>query len=124
MLHLKEASRHWVFNGAQPNRLAALLNPLTRHSPIRSSLPCGAQRKQDGRSPRSELPPMCADGKSTTLEPIDRFGGRSSVKLPKIKTLNHQIDVIEANSTATEARLANMEKLLERIAEQLEKKAG
>jgi len=46
------------------------------------------------------------------------------VKLPKIKTLNHQIDVIEANSTATEARLANVEKLLERIAEQLEKKPG
>jgi hypothetical protein len=42
------------------------------------------------------------------------------VKLPKIKTLNHQIDVIEANSTATEARLANMEKLLERIAQQLD----
>jgi hypothetical protein len=38
------------------------------------------------------------------------------VKLPKIKTLNHQIDVIEANSTATEARLANVEQLLERIA--------
>jgi hypothetical protein len=46
------------------------------------------------------------------------------VKLPKIKTLNHQIDVIEANSTTTDARLANMEKLLERIVEQLEKKAG
>ena len=46
------------------------------------------------------------------------------MKLPKIKTLNHQIDVIEANSTATETRLARMEKLLERIAEQLEKKAG
>jgi hypothetical protein len=38
------------------------------------------------------------------------------VKLPKIKTLNHQIDVIEANSAATEARLANVEQLLERIA--------
>ena len=37
------------------------------------------------------------------------------MKLPKIKTLNHQIDVIEANSTATEARLAKMERLLERI---------
>ena len=46
------------------------------------------------------------------------------MKLPKIKTLNHQIDVIEANSTASEARLANMEKLLERIAEQLGKKTG
>jgi len=44
------------------------------------------------------------------------------MKLPKIKTLNHQIDVIEANSMATEARLARVEKLLERIAEQLEKK--
>lgn len=46
------------------------------------------------------------------------------MKLPKIKTLNHQIDVIEANSTASEARLENMEKLLERIAEQLDKKTG
>jgi hypothetical protein len=46
------------------------------------------------------------------------------MKLPKIKTLNHQIDVIEANSTATEARLANMERLLERMVAQLEKKAG
>ena len=52
---------------------------------------------------------------------IEAEGG--AVKLPKIKTLNHQIDVIEANSTATEVRLANMEKLLERIANQLEKKA-
>ena len=43
------------------------------------------------------------------------------MKLPKIKTLNHQIDVIEANSTATESRLANIEKLLERIAHQLER---
>jgi hypothetical protein len=43
------------------------------------------------------------------------------VKLPNIKTLNHQIDVIEANSTATQARLATIERLLERIAEQLEK---
>jgi hypothetical protein len=43
------------------------------------------------------------------------------VKLPKIKTLNHQIDVIEANSTATEARLANIEKILERIAGRLDK---
>ena len=43
------------------------------------------------------------------------------MKLPKIKTLNHQIDVIEASSTATEARLARIEKLLERIAGQLEK---
>jgi len=42
------------------------------------------------------------------------------VKLPKIKTLNHQIDVIEAKTTASEIRLANMEKLLERIAQQLE----
>ena len=49
--------------------------------------------------------------------------GRRPVKLPKIKTLNHQIDVIEANSTATEARLTNIEKLLERIAGQLEKGA-
>jgi hypothetical protein len=46
--------------------------------------------------------------------------GEAPVKLPKIKTLNHQIDVIEANSTATEARLACMEKLLERIAQQLD----
>lgn len=46
----------------------------------------------------------------------------NAMKLPKIKTLNHQIDVIEANSTATEARLGNVEKLLERIAAQLEKK--
>ena len=51
-------------------------------------------------------------------------GKEVAMKVPKIKTLNHQIDVIEANSTATEARLANMEKLLERIAEQLEKKVG
>lgn len=49
--------------------------------------------------------------------------GRRLVKLPKIKTLNHQIDVIEANSTATEERLTNIEKLLERIAGQLEKTA-
>ena len=46
------------------------------------------------------------------------------MKLPKIKTLNHQVDVIEANSTATDARLANMEKLLERITELLEKKSA
>lgn len=46
------------------------------------------------------------------------------MKLPKIKTLNHQIDVIEANTTASEARLANLEKLLERITEQLEHRAG
>jgi hypothetical protein len=46
------------------------------------------------------------------------------VKLPKIKTLNHQIDVIEASSTASEARLANIEKLLEQIAEQLEHKGA
>jgi hypothetical protein len=46
------------------------------------------------------------------------------VKLPKIKTLNHQIDVIEANTTASEARLANMEKLLEKIGERLESKSG
>jgi hypothetical protein len=46
------------------------------------------------------------------------------VKLPKIKTLNHQIDVIEANTTTSEARLANMEKLLEKIVEQLESKSG
>jgi len=45
------------------------------------------------------------------------------MKLPKIKTLNHQIDVIEANTAASEARLANVEKLLERITEQLESKA-
>ena len=44
------------------------------------------------------------------------------MKLPKIKTLNHQIDVIEANSTATEARLSQIEKLLERLAESLEQK--
>jgi len=42
------------------------------------------------------------------------------VKLPKIKTLNHQIDVIEANSTTAEARLAHMEELLERIAQRLD----
>jgi hypothetical protein len=46
------------------------------------------------------------------------------MKLPKIKTLNHQVDVIEANTTASEARLANMEKLLKRITEQLEHKSG
>lgn len=46
------------------------------------------------------------------------------MRLPKIKTLNHQIDVIEANTTTSEARLANVEKLLERITEQLEKKSG
>ena len=45
------------------------------------------------------------------------------MKLPRIKLLNHQIDVIEANSTATEARLASIEKLLERIAERLENNA-
>jgi hypothetical protein len=67
---------------------------------------------------------MRAGDKSANLDPMNRIGRRSSVKLPKIKTLNHQIDVIEANSTATEARLANMEKLLERIAEHLQKKAG
>jgi uncharacterized protein with FMN-binding domain len=44
------------------------------------------------------------------------------VKLPKIKTLNHQVDVIEANTTSSEARLANVEKLLERIMERLESK--
>ena len=42
------------------------------------------------------------------------------MKLPKIKTLNHQIDVIEANSAAAEARLAQIEKLLERIAQRLD----
>ena len=42
------------------------------------------------------------------------------MKLPKIKTLNHQIDVIEANSTATEARMAHVEKLLEQIAQRLD----
>jgi hypothetical protein len=42
------------------------------------------------------------------------------VKLPKIKTLNHQIDVIEEKTTASEMRLANVEKLLERIAQRLE----
>jgi hypothetical protein len=42
------------------------------------------------------------------------------VKLPKIKTLNHQIDVIEANSTTAEARLAHIEELLERIAQRLD----
>jgi hypothetical protein len=44
------------------------------------------------------------------------------VKWPKVKTLNHQIDVIEANSTATETRLEKIEQLLERISEQLETK--
>ena len=42
------------------------------------------------------------------------------MKLPRIKTLNHQIDVIEANSAASVARLANMEKLLERLAQRLD----
>ena len=46
------------------------------------------------------------------------------MKLPKIKTLNHQIDVIEASTTASEARLEHIEKLLATIAEQLEKKSG
>jgi hypothetical protein len=49
-----------------------------------------------------------------------RVQRRVPVKWPKIKTLNHQIDVIEANSTETEARLAKIEELLERITEQLE----
>ena len=48
---------------------------------------------------------------------------RGLLRPPKIKTLNHQIDVIEASSTATEARLAKIEKILERIAGELEKKA-
>ena len=42
------------------------------------------------------------------------------MKLPKIKTLNHQIDVIEEKTTASEMRLANMEGLLERIAQRLD----
>jgi C4-type Zn-finger protein len=46
--------------------------------------------------------------------------GRSTVKLPKIKTLNHQIDVIEEKTTASETRLANVEELLERIARRLD----
>ncbi len=46
------------------------------------------------------------------------------MKLPKIRTLNHQIDVIEASSTAAEERLAKIEKILERIAQQLEQKTG
>ena len=45
------------------------------------------------------------------------------MKLPKIKTLNHQIDVIEANSTATEAAGEDGE-ASRTIAEQLEKNAG
>jgi hypothetical protein len=59
---------------------------------------------------------------AATIRSTGRVGRRSRVKLPKIKTLNHQIDVIEANSTATEVRLAKIEKLLERIAERLEPK--
>ena len=67
---------------------------------------------------------MRAGRRTATPGPTNRVGRRSPVKLPKIKTLNHQIDVIEANTTASEARLANMEKLLERIAERLENEAG
>ncbi|HVP74439.1 MAG TPA: hypothetical protein VMS63_00345 [Gaiellaceae bacterium] len=43
------------------------------------------------------------------------------MKLPKIKTLNSQIDHIEKRSDENAARLANIETLLQRIAEQLKK---
>jgi len=65
---------------------------------------------------------MCAKLAAATVNLRRALEGRSTVKLPKIKTLNHQIDVIEANSAATDARLANVEKLLERIAQQLDTK--
>ena len=64
---------------------------------------------------------MRAARRAATIRSANRVE-RSRVKLPKIKTLNHQIGVIEANSTATEARLATIEKLLERIAERLEQR--
>jgi hypothetical protein len=62
---------------------------------------------------------MRVDLASATVSLSD-LEGRRTVKLPKIKTLNHQIDVIEENTTASETRLANMEKLLERIAQRLD----
>jgi hypothetical protein len=66
---------------------------------------------------------MPAGSAAANVRPDESTDGRRAVKLPKIKTLNHQIDVIEAATTASEARLANMEKLLERISERLEDKA-
>jgi hypothetical protein len=72
----------------------------------------------------SEVPLMQGGGHGATPCLTYQGEGRSPVKLPKIKTLNHQIDVIEASSTATEARLANIETLLEQIAGQIEKKTG
>ena len=43
------------------------------------------------------------------------------MKLPKIKTLNSQIDHIEKCSEESVTRLANIETLLTRVAAQLEK---
>ncbi len=45
----------------------------------------------------------------------------SPVRLPKIRTLNSQIDAIEKRSEEAAARLASIEKLLQRIAERLER---
>ena len=43
---------------------------------------------------------MRTGGQSANLRRMNRFARRGSVKLPKIETLNQQIDDIEANSTA------------------------
>ena len=68
---------------------------------------------------------MCSGRKTASVElGPNRVGRARLMKLPKIKTLNRQIDVIETNSTESSARLAKIEKLLERIAEQLERKPG
>ena len=65
---------------------------------------------------------MRGTSRGATILWTTRVEGRGRVKLPKVKLLNRQIDVIEAKSTATEARLATIEQLLERIAERLEQK--
>jgi hypothetical protein len=62
---------------------------------------------------------MRTDPASATVSLSDPEG-RTTVKLPKIKTLNHQIDVIEEKTTTSEMRLAKMEGLLERIAQRLD----
>jgi C4-type Zn-finger protein len=62
---------------------------------------------------------MRTDPASATVSLSDPEG-RTIVKLPKIKTLNHQIDVIEEKTTTSEMRLAKMEGLLERIAQRLD----
>jgi hypothetical protein len=46
------------------------------------------------------------------------------VKRPHIKTINQQVDHIEASTAATEARLVSIEKLLQRITAQLETKTN